>query len=352
MPTVNRCLPDIDIRSRVITTEEQIVTPSDPAGTLDTTSLEQRLRATERELARLAAETREIHRAGLALSSERDMDALQALILGLSRRMTCADAGTLYLVQSEGERRWLLFSASQTTSIDAPLTRQTMPLDRKSIAGYVASTGQPLRLDDAYVLPTDAEFAFNPAFDRRFGYRTRSLLTLPMIDLEGTIVGVLQLLNRKRHADAILHDADAVEREVVPFSDADEYAASALASQAAVALQNRMLLETNRLYRELQEYVREVHKVTAAAADVEAQSFDEESLRDVARRGDALGQLARVFQRMAREIQAREARLRQQVAELRIEIDQARRSQQVAEITESDFFLDLEAKARALRARR
>jgi GAF domain-containing protein len=328
------------------------VNPSDLRGALDTASLERRLAEAERELARRVEETREIHRAGLALSAERDMEALQALILGLSRRMTLADAGTLYIVETEGEHRRLLFSASQTDSMDAPHTRQTMPMDRTSIAGYVASTGQSLRIDDAYAIQPDAEFAFNADFDRHSGYRTRSLLAVPMMDLEGAIVGVLQLINRKRHAGAVLRDAATVEREVVPFSDADEYVAAALASQAAVALQNRMLLETNRLYRELQEYVREVHKVTAAAAEVEAQTFDENSLRDVAERRDALGQLARVFRRMAREVRAREARLQQEVAELRIEIDHARKARQVAEITESDFFLDLEAKARALRARR
>jgi GAF domain-containing protein len=327
------------------------VSPRDLPGTLDIASLKQRLQQTEQKLARLTEETHEIYRAGLALSSERDIDALQALILGLSRRMTAADAGTLYLVQTDGERRCLLFSASQTTSIEAPLARQTMPLDRKSIAGYVASTGHTLRIDDAYAIAPGAEFAFNPAFDRRFGYRTRSILAVPLMDLEGTIVGVLQLINRKRHADACLSDTEAVEREVVPFNNQDEYVASALASQAAVAIQNRMLLETNRLYRQLQEYVGEVHKVTAAAAAVEDETFEEESLRDVAARKDALGQLARVFLRMAREIRVREARLRQEVAELRIEIDQTKRSRQVAEITESDFFLDLEAKARALRAR-
>jgi GAF domain-containing protein len=328
------------------------VVRSEPEARLGARSLQARLRELERELERRVEETQEIYRAGLALSSEHDMDALQSLILGLSRKMTCADAGTLFIVQRDGERRRLVFSASQTASIDAPLARQSMPLDRKSIAGFVASTGRLVRLDDAYSLPPGADYSFNSRFDRRFGYRTRSVLAVPMTDLEGTIVGVLQLINRKRRADTILDGPAAVEREVVPFSNGDEDVASALASQAAVALQNRMLLETNRLYRELQEYVREVHKVTAAAADVEAATFQEETLRDVAERTDALGHLARVFQRMAREVRAREARLRQEVEELRIEIDQTKKSRQVAEITESDFFLDLEAKARSLRERR
>ena len=69
-------------------------------------------------------------------------------------------------------------------------------------------------------------------------------------------------------------------------------------------------------------------------------------------REDALGNLARIFQRMAREVQARERALRQQVIELRIEIDEAKSARQVAEITETDYFRDLQRKADALRARR
>src|SRR5437867_3513593 len=81
------------------------------------------------------------------------------------------------------------------------------------------------------------------------------------------------------------------------------------------------------------------------AAAVEAASFEAASLDGVAARDDALGGLARVFQRMAREVQAREERLRRQVQELRIEIDEARQAKKVAEITESDYFRQLRGQA-------
>jgi CheY-like chemotaxis protein len=109
-------------------------------------------------------------------------------------------------------------------------------------------------------------------------------------------------------------------------------------------------LEKKRL-RDLElEYLRQVARLTTAAADVETGSFDAESLADVALRDDQLGQLARVFQRMAREVFAREQRLKQEVQELRIEIDESRKARQVAEITESDYFASLQAKARRLRS--
>jgi DNA-binding response OmpR family regulator len=108
-------------------------------------------------------------------------------------------------------------------------------------------------------------------------------------------------------------------------------------------------LEKKRLRDQEVDYLRNVAHVTAAAAAVETETFDSQALADVAARTDALGQLARVFSRMASEIYAREQRLKQQVQQLRIELDEARQAQQVAEITESDYFQELEAKAKDLR---
>lgn len=97
------------------------------------------------------------------------------------------------------------------------------------------------------------------------------------------------------------------------------------------------------------EYLEQVQKLTSAASAVENGTYEAATLTDVAARTDELGQLARVFQHMAREIRAREERLIQQVRELRIEIDEVRQDRQVAEITESDFYQKLSAEAEALR---
>ena len=97
------------------------------------------------------------------------------------------------------------------------------------------------------------------------------------------------------------------------------------------------------------EYLEQVSRVTGAAAALEAGAADLGDLASVAARDDALGVLARRFESMAREVQAREASLRAQVRELRIEIDHARQARQVAEITESDFFRDLSGRAADLR---
>src|SRR5512139_1515138 len=108
-------------------------------------------------------------------------------------------------------------------------------------------------------------------------------------------------------------------------------------------------LEKKRLRDQEVDYLRNVARVTDAAAAVETETFDSLALADVAARTDALGQLARVFSRMASEIYAREQNLKRQVQELRIELDEARQARQVAEITESDYFRELEARAQDLR---
>lgn len=99
------------------------------------------------------------------------------------------------------------------------------------------------------------------------------------------------------------------------------------------------------------EYLEQVNHVIQAAVAVEAGSFDCDQLNNVAARDDALGQLARVFQNMACQVFAREQMLRQQVQELRVEIDEVKKARQVAEITETDYFRDLSAKAQKLRQR-
>jgi CRP-like cAMP-binding protein len=97
------------------------------------------------------------------------------------------------------------------------------------------------------------------------------------------------------------------------------------------------------------QYLQQVAHLTATAAAVEAGRYEPESVDEVAQRTDALGQLARVFQGMIREVYAREQRLQQQVQELRIEVDYARQARQVSQITGTDYFQQLRGKAHDLR---
>lgn len=110
-------------------------------------------------------------------------------------------------------------------------------------------------------------------------------------------------------------------------------------------------LEKKRLRDQEVLYLKDVAHVTSAAAAVETAEFRAEMLVDVVKRPDELGQLARVFERMAREVDAREKQLKQQIQILRIEIDQAKKARQVSEITDTAYFQDLQKRAKALRDR-
>jgi CheY-like chemotaxis protein len=110
-------------------------------------------------------------------------------------------------------------------------------------------------------------------------------------------------------------------------------------------------LEKKRLRDQEVAYLQSVAQVTQAAAAVEAGRFEPQRLDAVAARSDALGQLARVFQRMAREVRAREERLTHQVQELRIQVDEAKKLRAVAEITTTDYFQNLQHRAQQLRDR-
>src|ERR1019366_9221956 len=138
----------------------------------------------------------------------------------------------------------LRFKLSQNYTLPSlPFSEAVIPLDHASLAGYAASTGQPLILPDVYLLPGDVPYRQNRSFDERFNYRTRSMLVIPMRTHRDEVIGVLQLINRKRSAESRLTSNDVVGQEVLPFDQRSVDLVSALASQAAVAIENGRLYE-------------------------------------------------------------------------------------------------------------
>ncbi len=199
-----------------------------------------------RELAQLKTqEAKSLYEIGTALSAERDLNRLQELILQRCRELTGADAGSLYLLDEDADKQRILrFEIAQNDSVvGGSFRKRTMPLTDESIAGYVALTGRTLNLEDAYNLPPNEPFRFNDAFDRSSGYRTKSMLVVPMRNHEGDVIGVIQLINRKRSFATRLESPAIVEREVEPFPPESEQVLDSLTSQAAVALDNRLLLD-------------------------------------------------------------------------------------------------------------
>ncbi len=191
-------------------------------------------------------ELTELTRIGVALNTERDYDALQSLVLSQARRVTSSDAGSLYLVETgQDGNRALRFKLTQNHSRpEIPLHEFTIPIDHTSIAGYVASTGEPLVIDDAYFLPPDVEYSINRSFDEKNEYRTKSMLTIPMRNHKNEVIGILQLINRKRDFEAILDVQGDFDAQVTPYSRRTVELVSGLAGQAAVSIENSQLYES------------------------------------------------------------------------------------------------------------
>ena len=185
-----------------------------------------------------------LNQIGMQLSAERDIDKLLDLILQKSREITGADAGSLYLVEprKEGESGrspdQLRFKLAQNDTMPLPFEERLMPLNESSIAGYVAVTGKKQNVQDAYELPEDSPFHINRSFDEVSGYRTKSMLVVPMRDHEDKVIGVVQLINKKRDHTAVLRPTTLVEEQVIPFTSVDEELVISLTSQAAVAFEN------------------------------------------------------------------------------------------------------------------
>jgi HD-GYP domain-containing protein (c-di-GMP phosphodiesterase class II) len=202
-------------------------------------------RATE-DAAERSRELADLTAIGVALSTQRDLGTLLEMILTQARRLTNSDAGSLYLVERDdaGSATRLRFAMAQNHSLPGlPFSTFTVPIDHASLAGYAAATGEPLVIGDVYLLPDDVTYRQNRSFDDAFGYRTKSMLVLPMKSHRDEVVGVLQLINRKRSPGMRLMSDDVVEREVLTYDSRCVELTSALASQAAVAIENGKLYE-------------------------------------------------------------------------------------------------------------
>lgn len=189
---------------------------------------------------------KEFYDIGKSLSSEKDTLRLFEKIINSSLRLTGADAGTIYLIVDKKDGSWsyvkngsgrgklLKFVITRNNSMDVHLEDFTAPISKKSIFGFSVISGKSLIIDDAYAISPDVEYRHNRTFDESTGYRTVSVLTIPMKNHDNNVTGVIQLINKKKAG------------KITPFDSMDELMMNSLAGQAAVALEN------NLLYRDMQ----------------------------------------------------------------------------------------------------
>jgi HD-GYP domain-containing protein (c-di-GMP phosphodiesterase class II) len=194
---------------------------------------------------------------GMALSTEKDLDRLLDLIVSKSRQMTLADAGSLYLIEVDPNveedrkdyfaNRKMRFQVAQNDSRNVPFKSFVVEINKRSIYGYVALTQEPLNFDDVYHLPPGNEYGWGgKEFDASIGYRTMSMLTVPMINWRGDTIGVIQLINRKLHPDIRLESPESSVQYIQPFTSHDLRMAMSIASQASIAIQNTQLVDSIR----------------------------------------------------------------------------------------------------------
>jgi HD-GYP domain-containing protein (c-di-GMP phosphodiesterase class II) len=182
-----------------------------------------------------------------AVTTERDVNKLLELILLKSRFITGADAGSIYVVEGDEKNPKLRFKLTQNESREFDSREFVIPMSNRSIAGSAALNRKSINIADVYELPAGSPFGFDKSFDEKIGYVTKSMLTVPLISQRDEVIGVIQLINKKKTPEGRLHNKEDVDAQVIAFDERSEELLGMLAAQAGVALENAML------YSEIQQ---------------------------------------------------------------------------------------------------
>jgi response regulator RpfG family c-di-GMP phosphodiesterase len=180
----------------------------------------------------------EVAALGAKLGRAQDLDEVMDQSLFLARSFTDAEAGSIWMAEPGGLR--LVYTQNDVLQralppgARLPLADIVIPANANSIAGYVATSGKPLRIDDVYALDPSLPYHFKGDVDRSTGYRTRSMLVAPLRDARDEVVGVLQLMNSRGRGK--VQPAQAV------FTKADEAAVELFAGMASLALERAKLV--------------------------------------------------------------------------------------------------------------
>lgn len=188
-----------------------------------------------------------------SLAQERNFEKLLQFILDSVVDLTFADGGSIYLVEHDVKANVpkLVFQTScldlDKRDGDKP-TKFSLPIDKNSIAGYVAYTKTFINIEDVYNLKYSEPYVFNPSYDQKYFYHTKSILAIPLINKHtNDVIGVIQLINRKKDfTRKNLTIEEMKGDEVISFSERDFELSFAVACQATVAIQNQIYLSEQR----------------------------------------------------------------------------------------------------------
>ncbi len=163
-----------------------------------------------------------------------DVDILLERILTEARIMLNADAGSIYIV--EGNKLAIKFSQNETKQKELPPGQKLIysifkiNINKKTVSGYVASTGEIVNIPDVYAIPSNAPYHYDPSYDKLAGYKTGSMLNIPLTSNTGEIIGLIQIINKKNE-----------KGKIIPFTKDDELLVMHFANNATVALQRAQM---------------------------------------------------------------------------------------------------------------
>ena len=244
------------------------------------------------------------------LNQIQDLDLLLERILLEARKVIRADAGSIYVKQTDKENNVITekiaikYAQNDTLQKQLPSGQKmiysvySMPINEKSLSGYCAFTGKMVNVPDMYNIPPEAPYSFNIMFDKITGYKTISTLTFPLSTADGRLLGVIQVINKKNE-----------QGDIIPFSEEDEFLITHFAANATVALQRAfvtraMILRMIKMaeLRDPKETGTHVNRVAGYAVEIydrwaynnKISNAERENFRDVLRIGSMLHDVGKV----------------------------------------------------------
>ncbi|WP_148219304.1 GAF and HD-GYP domain-containing protein [Azospirillum sp. B510] len=207
---------------------------------------------------------------------DQSLRAISDRVLRKCRELTGAEAGTVFMLRGQGRSRTLEAVSAQNDVIRAKPTLFSVPVNQSSIVGYVAATGETLLLEDAYAIPADRPYSFNPAFDQRTGFRTRSIMAFALKGFRDRPIGVVQLINRHPAEGPPVFLPDH-EQVIAPVNHIVGRALERAATLERLTERNRALTKERRRVAELQVETERAFMVSVNLLARAAEVHDEET---------------------------------------------------------------------------